>query len=272
MLDLLENKENTLSPLPTSIILLNQANSLLDINIESEWILDHLYLWLVALVVLDHEVVNQGLLVEQRHGRYLLLFVVVSLLLLFLLLLLGLLLFLSALLLNWLLEDQIQLNAVIFSEIPRHWNLDHRGIVLQVKQQLVQVDVDGLLPGVELCDFILKLTNSANSALEHLLNEDALLRVDILIVALLELAIDIDVLNVEHGQVLEDLVLRPVRENWLALLVFLVGLVLILHLLLQLVYRILQLQVIRTESDTPPTVSNSEHNLPNNVNMQSYGC
>ena len=56
--------------------------------------------------------------------------------------------------------------------------------------------IDGSLTEVEINQALLELANTADGALEDLLDEDALLWVHDLIVALLKLAIDLDVLDV----------------------------------------------------------------------------
>ena len=53
------------------------------------------------------------------------------------------------------------------------------------------------------------LTDAADCALKHFFDEDALLWVHNLIVALLELAVDLDVLDVEHGVVGEPFLKAP---------------------------------------------------------------
>ena len=60
------------------------------------------------------------------------------------------------------------------------------------------MDIDGASTEVVEDQEFFDLTNAANRALEHLLDKDALLRVHDLIVALFKLAIDLDVLDVEH--------------------------------------------------------------------------
>ena len=103
--------------------------------------------------------------------------------------------------------------------------------------------VNGLLSRIKLSDLDLQFADSADGALEHLLDENPLLWVHTLIVALLQLPVDVDVLDVENCKVLEHLIFGPVRENRLAAFVLLLRLILVLHLFLQLVHCILQLQI-----------------------------
>ena len=56
---------------------------------------------------------------------------------------------------------------------------------------------------------LLDLANAANRGLQHALDVYALLWVHHLVVALLELAVDVDVLNIELSQVLEDFIVHP---------------------------------------------------------------
>ena len=72
------------------------------------------------------------------------------------------------------------------------------------------MDVDGVLAEVEFDEPFFELTNAGNCALQHLLDEDALLRVHDLVIALLELAIDLNVLDVQHGVVGELFFQTPI--------------------------------------------------------------
>ena len=58
------------------------------------------------------------------------------------------------------------------------------------------MDVDGALAEVEVDEAFFEFANTANCALQHLLNEDSLLWMHYLVIALLKLAIDLDVLNI----------------------------------------------------------------------------
>ena len=62
---------------------------------------------------------------------------------------------------------------------------------------------------VELNQHILDLADTQHGALYDLLDVQALLRMYHLIVTVFKLAVDIDVLDVEAGQVLENLVFAP---------------------------------------------------------------
>ena len=69
--------------------------------------------------------------------------------------------------------------------------------------------INALGPRVKQNEVLLHFANAANGRLQHALNEDSLLGVHDLVVALLELAINVDVLDVEAGEVLENFVVGP---------------------------------------------------------------
>ena len=72
------------------------------------------------------------------------------------------------------------------------------------------MDVDGALAEVEVDEPFFELTDARDCALQHLLDEDALLRVHDLVIALFKLAIDLDVLDVQHGVVGELFFQSPI--------------------------------------------------------------
>lgn len=88
------------------------------------------------------------------------------------------------------------------------------------------------------------ITNTRDGALKDLLDELPFLRLHYLVIALLELAIDFDVLDVKRSQVLEDLIRGPVGNVLLTLLVLLFRQMLDLNLFLEVVHSICQLHVI----------------------------
>ena len=69
--------------------------------------------------------------------------------------------------------------------------------------------VDALGSRVEENQIFLHFADAADGAFEHALDEDALLGVHDLIVASFQLAVDIDVLDVQTPQVLEDFIIGP---------------------------------------------------------------
>ena len=71
------------------------------------------------------------------------------------------------------------------------------------------MDIHGVGAGVEEHEVLLNLADAANGRLEDLLDEYALLWVHHLVIALLELSIDLNVLHIERSQVLEHLILGP---------------------------------------------------------------
>ena len=71
------------------------------------------------------------------------------------------------------------------------------------------MNVNGLWSRVEQTKVFLHLANAADCRLQHSFDENSLLRVYDLVVALLELAINVDVLDVEAGEVLENFIVGP---------------------------------------------------------------
>ena len=61
------------------------------------------------------------------------------------------------------------------------------------------MDVDGARPEVIVNQELFKLANAADSALQYFLDKNALLWMHNLIITFLELAIDLNVLDVQHG-------------------------------------------------------------------------
>ena len=71
------------------------------------------------------------------------------------------------------------------------------------------MNVNTLGSGVVRDEVLLDVANARDGALESLLDEHSLLRVHHLVVALFKFPVDVDVLDIERGQVLEDLVGLP---------------------------------------------------------------
>ena len=71
------------------------------------------------------------------------------------------------------------------------------------------MNVNGALPGIEKNHVFLHFANSANGALKRLFNENSLLRVDHLVVTLLQLPVNVNVLDVKHCVVLEYFIVWP---------------------------------------------------------------
>ena len=159
--------------------------------------------------VLDGLVDRAELVLKILDGLLGLLVIIDLLLLLLLFALLNLLSFLAALLLDRLPELDIDGDLVEFTEIARDGDLDDRGVVLKVEQQLIQVHVHAGRSGVEEYQILLDLTDPANGGLQDLLNVDAFLWVHHLVVAFLELTVDINVFHVQASEMLEDLIWGP---------------------------------------------------------------
>ena len=106
------------------------------------------------------------------------------------------------------------------------------------------MDVDGACSEVIVHQVLLKLANAANRALQHFLNENALLWMHDLIITLFELSIDLNVLNVKDSVVVEAFFQSP-RITILDTMVILFSRCLLyFDLLLQVIHRITQLQIV----------------------------
>lgn len=103
--------------------------------------------------------------------------------------------------LDFLLEDDIDWDLIIFFEVAWNRDLNDGWIVLEIEEKTVQMHVDRTLAEVVEHEVLLDFANSANRALKYLLDKNSLLRVHNLVIALFELAIDLDVLDVEDGVV-----------------------------------------------------------------------
>jgi hypothetical protein len=92
----------------------------------------------------------------------------------------------------------------------------------------------------------LNLTNSEHGAFKNLLDITALLRLYHLVIALLKLSVDVDVLDVKAGQVLEDFIFGPGKLNvrLSSSFINLSGHLFDLLLLLKIVHGVLPLQVV----------------------------
>lgn len=203
-----------MASLSTAFIFLNQTNCTNDLHIECEGVVHNFFDRLrtevgagwAALVSVHHFGKQEFFLF---HSDFLLwdLFVVS----LFFLLFFGLFLFLllASVTFNFLFESELHLYIVFLLKVARHWDLNDGWVVLQVKEQLVQVHINALRPRVKQNEVLLHFANAANGGLQHALNEDSLLGVHDLVVALLELAINVDVLDVKAGEVLENFVVGP---------------------------------------------------------------
>jgi len=201
---------NTQTALATTLVLLNQADRSHDVHVEvAHWVLKDLFDRLGTLVVGPgqvsvHDLVDEELLFEGGLGF---LFWLLFRCLFLLFCLAGLLLLFSAD--DGLLECELDLDAVVFFEVAGHGDLDDGGVVLQVEKQLVEVDVDALGSVVENHHVLFHLANADDRGLEDFLDELALLGVHDLVVTLFELAINVDVLDVQARVVLEDFVVGP---------------------------------------------------------------
>ena len=185
-------------------------------------------------MLLFHQPVDEILLlIEPERFGFLLFFLVVTAFLLFALFFLGLPFLFLAALVDRLLELEIDADAVVLGEVARYRNLDDGRIVLQVKEKLIQVDVDRALAAVIPEDHVLlDVADARDRALQDLLDEDAFLRLHNLVVALLQFAVDVDVLDVQACEEREDFGLSPFHAIHLAVFIELFGQMLDFDLLL----------------------------------------
>ena len=169
--------------------------------------------------------VNLAELVSQVLFRLLWLVVIVSGLLLLLLFALLLLLFLfaAALLLYRLLKREVNRDLIKLLEVPRHRDFNDAGVVLQVEQELIQVHIHRCRARIEQNEILLDLADAADGRLQDALDEDAFLRVHHLIVALLKLTVDVNILHIETGEVLEHFIRCPGLYKFHSGFVFLRG-------------------------------------------------
>ena len=206
----MERVQVTASTLATSLVFLDQTDGRGDLKVKGEGIVSDLLNRLVSLKTSHQDLVDLLFFLDHRFDLFLRRIVVSSLLLLFAFLATTLFaLLLLAVALNGVLEDDIDGDGIILLEVAGHWDLDHGGVVLKIEEKTVKMDVDGAGTEVVEDQVLLDLANAANRALQHLLDEDALLRVLDLIVALLELAVDLNVLNVQDRIVREPFLEAP---------------------------------------------------------------
>lgn len=207
-LDLLDSD----AALTTSLVLLDETNGRDNLHVEREGVVHDLLDGLRSLVVgarqvSVHDLVNQEFLL--LHGLGFGLGLVISRLLLLFLAGLLLFLFLASVTFNLLLEGHLDLDLVVLLEVLGHGDLNNGWVVLQVEEQLIQVHIDALGPGVENAKVLLHFANASHGGLEHSFDEQALLGVHDLVVTVFEFAEDVNVLDVQASQVLEDFVIWP---------------------------------------------------------------
>jgi len=210
LLNPFEDHQDSLTTLPTSIILLDQSDGINDINIEGEWILYDFSFRLVITLVLLHQVIDELLLLCQWHWKlWFLTFIIILLLLLFLLFTSLLLLLFSSIFFYSFFECKINLDSIIFTEISGHWDFNDRWIIFEIKKKMVQMNVNRLLSVVIGNHLILDLAYTTDGAFKNFLDEDTLLRMNNLIVTLFQFSVDVNVFDVKYCQILEYLFSLP---------------------------------------------------------------
>ena len=164
--DLLESVEVTTATLSTSFVLLDQPNGLHDVQIvEVERVVGCLFDGLRSLETLHQNVVDLCFFFvggQDLLGWTVIIGLLLSFLSFFLATLLSFLGFAAAV--NFLLEDEVDGDVVVLLEVARHRDLNHRWIILEIKEKTVKMDVDGALAEVEVDEPLFELTNASNRA------------------------------------------------------------------------------------------------------------
>ena len=88
---------------------------------------------------------------------------------------------------------------------------------------------------------LFKLANTANSAFKSLFDKDALLRMNNLVVALLQISVNIDVFDVQTSEMLESLIRLPGFDVFYPEFILLSGYMFHLNLFLEIIHGICQL-------------------------------
>lgn len=242
--NLLQRVEVTSATLTTSLVLLDQADGLNHFDIEGEGVVGDFFDGLRGGPTIEQGFINLGILLV--HGEHFLRFFAIIILLLSLLLLLRFAALLSLLLLavtalDLFLEDDVDRDLIVLPEVAGHRDFDDRRVILEIEQEAIKMDVDGAATEIVEDQVFFELANTADGALQHLLDEDALLRVHDLIVTLLKFAVDLDVFDIKYGVVREAFFETPKLTILHSMLVLVGRSVLDLDLLLQVIHSIAKL-------------------------------
>jgi len=179
------------------------------INLHGEGLCYDFFHWVQCQMSIFDGFVNWFELIFKILNGLLLFFIIIDLLLLLLFALLNFLTLLSALLFYWLSELDIYGYLIEFTEVARNGNLNDWRVVFEIEKQLVQVNIHACRSGIEKYKIFLDLAYPAYGGLQDFLNVYTFLRMHHLIVALLQLSVDIYVLYIQRSQVLEDLIWGP---------------------------------------------------------------
>ena len=241
--NLLQRVKVTSATLTTSLVLLDQADGLNHFDIEGEGVVGDFFDGLRGGPTIEQGFINLGILLV--HGEHFLRFFAIIILLLSLLLLrfaaLLSLLLLAVTALDLFLEDNVDRDLIVLLEVAGHRDFNDRRVILEIKQEAIKMDVDGAGTKIVEHQVFFELANTADGALQHLLDEDALLRVHDLIVTLLKFAVDLDIFDVKYGVMREAFFETPKLTILHSMLVLVGGSVLDLDLLLQVIHSIAKL-------------------------------
>lgn len=198
-LERLIDQVETIAALSTSLVLLNHPQDKLVTQVlNTVHNLLHFLLWLSVVMSIQHHFVDHvEFLVKPTFLQRLLLSLGLRLLRLTFLLF-------GLLLLDRLDELEFDWQAIILREVARYWELGRRRIKLQIEEQLVQVHVHRAWAAVECDQVLLDVADAGERAFQGLLDEEALLWLDDLVVTFLEFSGNLDILDVQTGIKLED--------------------------------------------------------------------
>ena len=163
LVDLLCDLVVTQTTLATTLVLLDETNGRDDFHIQGERVVDNFVLGLSRLVGLLKDFVEQEVFFFNGagflHYFFFLLFALFSLL--------GLLLFLflASVTLDLFLEGEVDFDPVVLLEVARHRDFNDTGVVLEIEEELIQVDVETFGSGVEEAEVFLHFANAADGAL-----------------------------------------------------------------------------------------------------------
>ena len=198
--DFVHEVQVTVTTLTTTLIFLDKSDGMDVWNIESIWIKNNFIYRVLVVKCLFELLINMHLFLSKRWVNFW--WGIIICLLLFTFFLTSLLfsfLLLTSFSFDFLLKDDIYWDLIILLKVAWDWDLNHRWVILQIKEKSIQMDIDRASSVVEMNKEFLHLTNSANSALKNLFDKDSLLWVHNLIIALFEFAVNLNILDIKNS-------------------------------------------------------------------------
>lgn len=161
-LEILQEILVTHPALATTFVLLDHADCLNDVLVlQKENVVNNFLDGFIGVECLFALFLDPLVLLVLSDHLFLLLVLILLLLFLTLLgLLLLLFLFFLAASVDLLLENQVHVYAVVLCEVSWHRDLNHAGIVLEVKEQTVKMHIDGVRARVELTHLLFGLADA----------------------------------------------------------------------------------------------------------------